>query len=294
MATQSPSSVKRQPLPFHLNVLAGGIAGWVELFCMYPTDVVKTRAQQVVSGQRPSLFGSLRDLFKEGGVLRLYRGIAAPVVVEPIKRATKFATNEEYRKLVIGNGPSTFGKSIVCGFLAGSTEGFVIAPFELVKVRMQAKNRIGLYSNSWNCASTVFKQENVLGFYRGASSAIQRNGVWNGIYFGIVNQLKTVFPQNRSKWENMFWSFVSGLIGGTIGTIANTPWDVVASRVRNVLPGEQSPYKFTFPSMILIVKNEGISALWRGFVAKVARLGPGGGIMIVVFDGVSEILRRIV
>jgi len=275
-----------------LNVVAGGIAGWVELFCLYPTDVVKTRAQQVVSGLRPSLIGSLIGLFKEGGILRLYRGIAAPVVVEPIKRATKFATNEEYRKLVIGNGPSTFAKSTLCGFLAGSTEGLVIAPFELVKVRMQAKNRIGLYTNSWHCVASVFKQENVLGFYRGASSAIQRNGVWNGIYFGIVNKLKSVFPQNRSKSENMFWSFVSGLIGGTLGTIANTPWDVVSSRVRNVLPGEQTPYKYTIPSMVLIARSEGITALWRGFVAKVARLGPGGGIMIVVFDFVSEFLQR--
>jgi len=229
-------------------------------------------------------------------------GIAAPIVVEPIKRATKFATNEEYRKLVIGNNPSNFYNSTLCGFLAGSTEGFVIAPFELVKVRMQAKNRLGLYANSWKCAATVLQQEGILGFYRGSSSAIQRNGVWNGIYFGVLNSLKSKFPpQNKnfystpkqvSKVEVLFWNFVAGLIGGTIGTIVNTPWDVVCSRVRNVLPGETSPYHFTLPAMYTIAKSEGITALWRGFVAKVARLGPGGGIMIVVFDFVSEILKK--
>jgi len=274
-----------------MNVLCGGIAGWVELFCLYPTDVVKTRSQQVVSGKRPTLVGSLVDLVKEGGFPRLYRGIAAPIVVEPIKRATKFAANEEYRKLIIGDSQSTLLKSTACGALAGSTEGFVIAPFELVKVRMQAKNRVGLYLNSWNCAATVLKQEGILGFYRGASSAIQRNGVWNGIYFGTINKLKGMLPQAKKKSEMLFWNFVAGLIGGTIGTIVNTPWDVVSSRIRNILPGEVSPYRFTFPAMYQIARSEGITALWRGFVAKVARLGPGGGIMLVVFDYLAGILK---
>jgi hypothetical protein len=34
-------------LPVHLNLVAGAGAGIVELFVMYPLDVIKTRAQQV-------------------------------------------------------------------------------------------------------------------------------------------------------------------------------------------------------------------------------------------------------
>ena len=73
-AVASPNSNKSTPLPIYLNILCGGIAGWCELLCLYPTDVVKTRAQQVVEGKRPSLVGSLVDLVKEGGIPRLYRG----------------------------------------------------------------------------------------------------------------------------------------------------------------------------------------------------------------------------
>ena len=62
------------------------------------------------------------------------------------------------------------------------------------------------------------------------------------------------------------------------------PFDVVVSRVRNVLPGEPTPYRFTLPSMAYIAQNEGIRALYKGYSAKVLRLGPGGGIMMCAFD----------
>lgn len=35
-------------LPVHLNLVAGALAGIVELCMMYPLDVIKTRAQQVL------------------------------------------------------------------------------------------------------------------------------------------------------------------------------------------------------------------------------------------------------
>jgi len=34
------------------------------------------------------------------------------------------------------------------------------------------------------------------------------------------------------------------------------------------------------------------SALYKGFVPKVVRLGPGGGILLVVFEFVSKLLRE--
>ena len=33
-------------------------------------------------------------------------------------------------------------------------------------------------------------------------------------------------------------------------------------------------------------------ALWKGYVPKVVRLGPGGGILLVVYDWVSEWMRK--
>jgi len=47
-------------------------------------------------------------------------------------------------------------------------------------------------------------------------------------------------------------------------------------------------YNWTLPALKTIVQEEGFGALYKGFIPKVLRLGPGGGILLVVFDGVNS------
>ncbi len=96
-------------------------------------------------------------MLRAEGPLRFYRGLLAPLMQEPLKRSVKFVSNKAYNDIVIGSSPPNFTKKLLCGFLAGSTEAFSISPFEAVKVRMQAKNRLATYTSSWHCASEIFK-----------------------------------------------------------------------------------------------------------------------------------------
>lgn len=47
-------------------------------------------------------------------------------------------------------------------------------------------------------------------------------------------------------------------------------------------------YNWTVPSVLLVAKEEGFAALYKGFIPKVLRLGPGGGILLVVFNTVVD------
>ena len=60
--------------------------------------------------------------------------------------------------------------------------------------------------------------------------------------------------------------------------------DVVKSRIQNTtrVAGVTPKYNWTWPSIALVAKEEGVGALYKGFVPKVLRLGPGGGILLVV------------
>ncbi|CAM9795590.1 unnamed protein product, partial [Hapterophycus canaliculatus] len=75
--------------PFWKNVVAGGGAGLVEIACMYPTDVAKTR-QQLAGGKTTSMMSIFRDIIKNEGPANLYRGVWSPVIAEAPKRAIKF------------------------------------------------------------------------------------------------------------------------------------------------------------------------------------------------------------
>jgi len=83
---------------------------------------------------------------------------------------------------------------------------------------------------------------------------------------------------------------VAGVVSGTLATVLNTPFDVVKSRVQNTLPGQPRKYGLTIPALLTIAREEGPLALYRGFVPKVMRLAPGGGIMLVAFDFFASLL----
>lgn len=94
----------------------------------------------------------------------------------------------------------------------------------------------------------------------------------------------------------MMFDMLSGATGGTFGTILNTPMDVVKSRIQNTtkVAGQVAKYNWAWPALGTILKEEGAAALYKGFAPKVLRLGPGGGILLVVYTGVMDFFRGIV
>ena len=79
-----------------------------------------------------------------------------------------------------------------------------------------------------------------------------------------------------------------------MGTILNTPMDVVKSRIQNSprVPGGVLKYNWAWPALGTVMREEGFGALYKGFAPKVLRLGPGGGILLVVFTGVMDWFRK--
>lgn len=221
----------------------------------------------------------------------------APVLVEAPKRATKFAANEQYSKLYMnltGSTKMTQPLSVLTGVSAGITEAFVVVSFELVKIRMQDKNNAGKYKNTMDCITKIFREEGPLAFFKGLEATIWRHAAWNGGYFGVIHGVRQALPQWDSPQGQLLRNFIAGSIGGTVGTLVNTPFDVVKTRIQNqvIKPGMTPKYQWTLPSLAVIAREEGLAALYKGFVPKVLRLGPGGGILLVVFETVSGLLSK--
>lgn len=176
--------------------------------------------------------------------------------------------------------------------LAGVTECLVIAPAEVVKVRMQAKERAALYKNTGDAIMKIVRTEGVGALAQGLEAALWRQATWNGSFFAVSFALKKhVLWTPESRGSELGRNFVSGLVGGTVGVALNNPLDVVTSRMRNVLPGEPTPFRNAWQSVALIAREEGAGALYRGFLPKVLRLGPGGGILMMAYEVIANMLR---
>ncbi|KAJ4393802.1 hypothetical protein N0V93_003017 [Gnomoniopsis smithogilvyi] len=291
-----------KPLPFIYQFAAGAVAGVSEILVMYPLDVVKTRVQlQTGKSAGADHYNGMADCFKKivrnEGFSRLYRGITAPILMEAPKRATKFAANDAWGKFyrnAFGVEKMNQSLSVLTGATAGATESFVVVPFELVKIRLQDKASAGKYNGMVDVVTKIVRQEGVLAMYQGLESTMWRHILWNAGYFGCIFQVRELLPKAADKKGQMVNDIIAGSIGGTVGTILNTPLDVVKSRIQNSprIAGTVPKYNWAFPAVGTVMKEEGFSALYKGFLPKVLRLGPGGGILLVVFTGVMDFFRK--
>ena len=185
--------------------------------------------------------------------------------------------------------------SVLTGASAGATEAFVVVPFELVKIRLQDRASAGKYSGMIDCVIKTIKAEGPLALYNGLESTLWRHILWNAGYFGCIFQVKTLLPPATDKTQGLWNDLVAGTIGGTVGTMLNTPMDVVKSRIQNSpkVAGSTPKYNWAWPAVGTVMKEEGFAALYKGFLPKVLRLGPGGGILLVVYGSVIEFFRKV-
>lgn len=147
------------------------------------------------------------------------------------------------------------------------------------------KAQASKYNGMLDCIGKIIRQEGVMAMYQGLESTIWRHVLWNSGYFGCIFQIRALLPANPNKDKSvqMRNDLISGSIGGTVGTILNTPMDVVKSRIQNSprVAGGVPKYNWAWPAVATVAREEGFGALYKGFLPKVLRLGPGGGILLV-------------
>uniref|UniRef100_A0A8D0G5J2 Mitochondrial 2-oxodicarboxylate carrier n=1 Tax=Sphenodon punctatus TaxID=8508 RepID=A0A8D0G5J2_SPHPU len=225
-----------------------------------------------------SLGDSFRTIFRTEGLFGFYKGILPPVLAETPKRAVKFFTFEQYKKLLV-HVPLSPGTFAVAGLGSGLTEAIVVNPFEVVKVSLQAnRNAFIQQPSTFDQARQIIKT-NGLGLHglnKGLSATLARHGVFNMVYFGFYFNVKNIIPVRKDPTLEFLRKFGIGLVSGTIASIINIPFDVAKSRIQGPqpVPGEIK-YRTCFKAIATVYKEEGFLALYKGLVPKIMRLGPG-------------------
>jgi len=140
----------------------------------------------------------------------------------------------------------------------------------------------------------IVKHDGILGLYNGMESTFWRHLWWNGGFFGTIFQVKAILPKADTPQSQLLNNFISGTMGGFVGTALNTPFDVVKSRIQGTqrVPGVIPRYNWTHPSLLIIAREEGFGALYKGFVPKVLRLAPGGGVLLLVVEFTLDLFRK--
>jgi len=77
-------------------------------------------------------------------------------------------------------------------------------------------------------------------------------------------------------------------------TVNQPHLQVVKSRIQGAtkVPGVVPKYNWTYPALLTIMREEGAAALYKGFVPKVLRLAPGGGVLLLVVEFTLGVFRQ--
>ncbi|KAM4853393.1 mitochondrial 2-oxodicarboxylate carrier isoform 2-T2 [Thomomys bottae] len=276
-------------------------SGLVEICLMHPLDVVKTRLQLQRFATDPNSYKSLGDcfktIFKTEGLFGFYKGILPPILAEIPKRSVKFLAFEQY-KTSLGNMSLSPGLTFsLAGFGSGLTEAILVNPFEVVKVGLQAnRNKFAEHPSTWSFTKEIIKKDGLGlgGLYKGLTATLGRHGVFNMAYFGFYHNVKSIVPVNEDPIEEFLRKFGIGFLSGTVASIINIPFDVAKSRIQGPqpVPGEIK-YRTCFKTMTTVYEEEGFLALYKGLIPKILRLGPGGAVMLLVYEYTYAWLQKI-
>lgn len=301
------------------KIIGGMAGGVVEACCLHPLDTIKTRIQLSRGGsaktattkmsqpcKRPlGVAETTRAIIRDEGLVSLYKGLSPFMANLVSKYCLRFSLNYKLRELVSkGNGATTNFQNFCCGLITGITEALlIVTPFEVVKTRLQAqtgtirgkkKANTLKYSGIIPTMLRIIQREGPGGLWKGCTPTVFRQATNQACMFASYTFLRKRLwsdPQNLSAPQ----AFVTGLTASMVGPLLNCPADVIKTRLMNQTDSMVEPemrYKGFVDAYFRILREEGVTALYKGIFPRLARLAPGQGLTWIMVEKVNTICNE--
>uniref|UniRef100_A0A671Q6A1 Solute carrier family 25 member 48 n=1 Tax=Sinocyclocheilus anshuiensis TaxID=1608454 RepID=A0A671Q6A1_9TELE len=183
-------------------------------------------------------------------------------------------------------------------FVTGASSVIVGHPLDTVKTRLHAGKG---YRNTLHCVVTIYKKENVTGFFKGLFFPLASITLYNSVVFGFFSNTQRLISRYRygdgrhpcSMLDLTVASMLTGLVSVGVGA----PVDLVKIRLqmqtqpvlaenfnlagngsvplRSMGIQSQSLYRGPLHCISTVLQNEGIQGLYRGAGAMILRDVPG-------------------
>tara|TARA_B000000437_G_scaffold165433_1_gene122095 strand:+ start:89 stop:1039 length:951 start_codon:yes stop_codon:yes gene_type:complete len=240
----------------------------------------------------------MRKIVRREGISALWRGtktaliMAGPAVgvylpcydfIRDYCVTCELVQNEDMAPLVAGAGARTIAV-------------FAVAPLELMRTRqLAAQESRGSFMNGSSQRRSLL--------FTGVSSTLIRDVPFSMMYWYSVEKLRLAladrFTSDNPKVDNLAAAFVGGNIAGAAISAVTTPGDVLKTRIQvnathsnntSTIAGEHIGGRTgPFREMANLVKHEGASSLFRGWIPRALRGGPTCGIVLVAYELVKSL-----
>jgi solute carrier family 25 carnitine/acylcarnitine transporter 20/29 len=179
------------------NCMAGAFSGIPLATVVAPSERIKCLLQ--VDKTRFSGFGDcLQQVYKEGGLRSVFRGLGATCVRDVPGNAAYFGTWEFLRRELCRweetETPSLHA-TLFAGGMAGVANWIVALPADTLKSRLQTAPA-GKYRNLFDVFQQLVRQEGFTALFRGLSPALIRAFPSNAACLAAVETARSLFESN--------------------------------------------------------------------------------------------------
>ncbi|XP_034398606.1 LOW QUALITY PROTEIN: tricarboxylate transport protein B, mitochondrial [Cyclopterus lumpus] len=277
-------------------ILAGGIAGGIEICITFPTEYVKTQLQLDEKANPPKYRGigdCVKQTVQGHGVKGLYRGLSSLLYGSIPKSAVRFGVFEflsNHARDESGRLDSTRG--LLCGLGAGILEAvLVVCPMETVKVKFihDQTSANPKYKGFYHGVREIIKAQGIRGTYQGLTATVLKQGSNQAIRFYVMTSLKNWYKaDDPNKAMHPLLTGAFGAVAGAASVFGNTPLDVVKTRMQGL---EAHKYKSTMDCASKILRHEGVAAFYKGTVPRLCRVCLDVAIVFIIYEEVVKVLN---
>ena len=184
--------------------------------------------------------------------------------------------------------------------MAGGIGAFVGTPADLTLIRMTTDGRLpeGLrrnYKNAFEGLLRISREEGVTHMWNGWRPTVMRAIIVNVAQLASYSQAKQMLLESKYFKDNILCHFYASLMSGFITTVVSMPVDICKTRIQNqkALADGTFLYKNSFDVARKVVKKEGVSSLWKGFLPYFARIGPHTVITFILLEQMRDFYKRV-
>lgn len=236
-------------------------------------------------------------------VRSFYKGMASPMVGMAVINAIVFGVQGNMMR----SRSDTIWNHSLTGAVAGTAQGFICSPMELIKLRLQvqtnpteifhwttSRNNGRVYSDPWDAIKKIMKQGGIRGIFKGLELTLIREFPAFATYFATYEYMCKMYVRKNGNGTTIddlspLALCLSGGISGITAWIVTYPVDVVKSRVQVDGMFGHRAYSSIWDCVVKSSKEpEGLMVFWKGLNSTMVR---GFAVNAATLPTVSLILR---
>jgi solute carrier family 25 (adenine nucleotide translocator) protein 4/5/6/31 len=295
---------------FLMDFAAGGVSGAISKTITAPIERVKLVIQtqdanpKIQSGEVPRYTGignCFSRILSEQGMAAFWRGN----MVNIIRYFPTQAFNLSFKDTIKAMFPKYdknkqfwqfFGTQLASGGAAGAGALTIVYPLDYARTRLASDVGSGKaqFEGLGDCLMKTVRSGGPLSLYNGFGPSVAGIIAYRGSQFGLNDTIMAFNPyRGETSFVAICSKFVVAQIAVTASGLCAYPFDTVRRRLQMESDKAMSDrmYKGTMHAMGKILKDEGMSGMYKGALANIFR-GVGASLVLVLYGEITAYMRR--